>query len=493
MKKFISLVLALLMMLCLCTTALADGTADVTTTRTYNGYKLLDLTTSLKCDHTGEGATHTEACYTYAYTVNTKYEALLEEVAGEKDILDYLAEQSGDTDAGYGSLRAVADAIYRKILEKGLAADAPNLTGTESIDQGYWLFADVTDVDDENEANSLVVLDTKGQEALTIKTKVGLPTIVKKVKDLNDSTGAETDWQDSADYDILDTVPFQLTLTLPENLAGYTEYQLIIHDTLSSGLTLDADSFKVMMGNTDVTGNFAYAPGTAGQFTYTCANVLAINGVTKDSTFVVTYDATLNNGAVIGAAGNPNEVYLEFSNNPYGTGTGKTQTDKVTVFTYQLSINKIDANEDPLKGAGFTLYKKNGEAYTAIGGELVGGDMTTFTWVGLDDGDYKLEETTVPDGYNKMEDKLFTITAEHSEESDAPVLTGLTSTLGAAVKDNSGTFTGVIEEDIVNQSGTILPETGAKGTMMLIGGGSVLVLLAAIFMVTRKKMSVYED
>jgi LPXTG-motif cell wall-anchored protein len=93
-----------------------------------------------------------------------------------------------------------------------------------------------------------------------------------------------------------------------------------------------------------------------------------------------------------------------------------------------------------------------------------------------------------------MEDKLFTITAEHSKESDAPVLTGLTSTLGEVMTDkDTGAFTGVIEEDIVNQSGTILPETGAKGTMMLIGGGSVLVLLAAIFMVTRKKMSVYED
>jgi len=38
-----------------------------------------------------------------------------------------------------------------------------------------------------------------------------------------------------------------------------------------------------------------------------------------------------------------------------------------------------------------------------------------------------------------------------------------------------------------------LPSTGAEGTMMLIVGGSMLIAVAAVFMITRKKMSIYED
>ena len=197
-----------------------------------------------------------------------------------------------------------------------------------------------------------------------------------------------------------------------------------------------------------------------------------------------------NENAVIGSAGNPNQVYLEFSNNPYGDGTGKTGTDKVTVFTYQLIVNKVDSHNHALKGAGFTLYKKNlAGNYVAIGTELKGADMTTFTWTGLDDGDYKLEESTVPEGYNKMADVVFSISAVHSETDGNPTLTSLDAgQMGTGVVD-----TGAITKDIVNNTGTVLPETGARGTMMLIGGGTMLVVVAAVFMVTRKKMSIYAD
>lgn len=166
------------------------------------------------------------------------------------------------------------------------------------------------------------------------------------------------------------------------------------------------------------------------------------------------------------------------------------ECDKVTVFTYKLVINKTDSHGHELEGAGFTLYKKNlsGE-YIALGAELAGDGMTTFTWVGLDDGDYKLVETTVPEGYNKMSDVLFSVSAEHSEIAGEPSLT----LLNGGLMGEGNVATGSIEKDIVNNTGTILPETGAEGTFMMIFGGSLLVILAAVFMITRKKMSVYED
>jgi LPXTG-motif cell wall-anchored protein len=159
------------------------------------------------------------------------------------------------------------------------------------------------------------------------------------------------------------------------------------------------------------------------------------------------------------------------------------------VFTYQLTINKVDPAGNALEGAGFTLYKKNAAGvYVAVGGEVKGEDMTTFIWKGLDDGDYKLEESTVPAGYNKMADKAFSITAEHEVVANDPELTSLSGTLGTGDVD-----TGIITENIINNSGTILPETGAMGTFLFICGGATLVLVAAVFMITRKKMSVFED
>ena len=535
MKKLISVFLALAMILALGVTAFAAEDTTLTINgadgRTFEGYQLLDLTTSLKGEahHTEHEGDHSNDCYNYAYTVNEKYRAILQEevlnngrnelwvengkpatAAGVTDaqILSYLSYQTSDNGDIYNTMRQVADRLYRAIKAAGLAADKTGLaSGTNNIEQGYWIFADVTDLDGENDANSLVIVDTKGQEDLTINTKLGLATVEKKVKDIDDSEDdkiADNAWHDSADHDIGDTIPFKLTATLASNAHLYTTYAITFHDTMSAGLTLNETSIKVYMYDSkhkadvdtdlndyakDVTDSFTFN-ATAGGFSIGCENVLAIEGATKDSAFVVYYEATLNDAAVIGAAGNPNEVYLEFSNDPYGTSTGKTETDKVTVFTYQLIINKTDSHGHALEGAGFTLYKKalSGE-WEAIGTEQIGEGMTTFTWKGLDDGDYKLEESTVPEGYNKMSDVVFSISATHVEIAAEPTLTSLDGGLmGTGVVD-----TGIIEKGIINNTGTILPETGAEGTFLLITGGTVLVILAAVFMITRKKMSIYED
>ena len=509
MKKFVSILLALALILSLSTTAFATAVtiADGDAVRTYNGYQLLTLTTSLKsnCGCAEDATTHKDDCYNYAYTVNETYEVILQTLAtaaGKTDILEYLSGLKSDDEGA--TLRPVADEIYRAIQEGGIEADKTELKGNgDTIDQGYWLFADVTDLTNKEEANSLVIVDTKGQDSLTITPKTGLPTLVKKVKDTNDSTDETTGWQDSADHDIKDTVDFQLTATMPENIASYDTYQIIFHDTLSAGLTLKPDTIKVMMyanedatTGTDVTASFN-KPDTApanGEFTIShnqnnINNVKAL-GATKDSIFVVTYSATLNENAVIGAAGNPNTAYLEFSNNPYDDGTGNTTPDKVIVFTYQLTINKTDADGKALKGAGFTLYKHNGTDYVAVGNALTGtGDNeNVFEWKGLDDGNYKLVESTVPAGYNKMEDVEFTITAEHDEESAEPKLISLTTDFeDATVSD------GTITNNVENKTGTVLPETGAKGTLMLITISTMFVMVATVFMVTRKKMSIYED
>ena len=533
MKKFVAILMALVMIVCLSTTAFAaDTSLTITDTgdRDYVGYQLLSLTTSLKTGehHTAHDGAHNDDCYNFAYTVNAKYRAIFQaeaftyggnylwtegkpaDASGVTDdqILKYLSNQTSDNGDVYNTMRQVADRLYRAIQAENIAADVTNLDGDDdAINQGYWMIADVTNLDG-NEANSLVMVDTKGQDALTIRSKVGLPTVDKKVKDIEDSEDdniSDNAWQDSADHDIGDTVPFKLTATLPSNAAYYESYTLIFHDTLSAGLSLNAESIKVYMYDTkhkadvdtdlndyvkDVTDSFTKPAddlANGGSFDVGCNNVYAIEGVTKDTAFVVYYEATLNNAAVVGGAGNPNTVKLEFSNNPYNKfDTGETEEDKVVVYTYQLVINKVDAHKHPLQGAGFKLYKKTkaGE-YVQLGEEQKGGDMTTFTWTGLDDGDYKLEESTVPEGFNKMSDIVFSISTEHTDEK--------ITQLDGGLMGMGDTATGIITKEIENNTGTVLPETGAEGTLMLLAGGTMLVIMASVFMITRKKMSIYED
>ena len=540
MKKLVSIFLALVMILAISVPVFAAESTTLTINgeagREYAGYQLLNLTTSLKTGthHRTHDGAHTDDCYNFAYTVNEKYRAILQEevfanggnylwdvkpnvatVITDDQILKYLENQTSDNGDVFHTMRQVADRLYRAIQTKNIAADATNLTGNNDvIDQGYWIFADVTNLTG-NAANSLVMIDTKGQENLTINSKTGLPTVEKKVKDIEDSEDdsiLDNPWHDSADHDINDIIPFKLTGTLPSNASYYESYKMVFHDTLSAGLTLDSESIKVFMYDTkhkadvdtdlneyltggakDVTANFSKTQGLTDGCTFEigCENVMAIDGVTKDSAFVVYYEAKLEgNEVVFGEDGNTNEVYLEYSNNPYGEGTGKTEKDVVKVFTYKLVINKTDSHGHALEGAGFTLSKKNIDgSYTVIGKKDAGEGITEFVWEGLDDGDYKLVESTVPEGYNKMSDIVFAISAVHSETAGEPTLISLDGGLmGEGIVD-----TGAIAKDIVNNTGTVLPETGAQGTMWLIFGGAMLVILAGVFMITRKKMSVYED
>ena len=190
-----------------------------------------------------------------------------------------------------------------------------------------------------------------------------------------------------------------------------------------------------------------------------------------------------------------------------GGENGKTPDDKVIVFTYKVVANKVtknsayDASKDPektgidsdghkefipLEGAGFTLYKKNASGeYVAVGSEVKGGEMTTFTWTGLDDGDYKISETTTPDGYNTAADIEFTITAAHDVLSTNPTLTSLSG----GNKFTGEVNTGVITTDIQNNKGSTLPETGGMGTTLFYVLGGALVLCAGVLLVTKKRMS----
>lgn len=404
----------------------------------------------------------------------------------------------------------IAQGTYANNTEK-LAAITPyvDLTGTAfgevsantalSAPAGYYLLKD-KDAVTGDDAATLFIVQVNGP--VTVNRKADKPTFEKKVKDVNDSTGDKSDWQDSADYDVNDEVPFQLTATLPTNdtdFAAYKTYKLVFHDQQSAGLTFNEKSVVVKYGDKTL-GADSYTvtenPEDKDTFDITIADAKAVKDaegsaitVAAGGKFTVEYTSTLNENAVIGSTGNPNEASLEFSNNPNVGGegeTGKTPTDKVIVFTYQLDINKTFNGGTPAENdlPKFKLYKFDSATNDYI---IDRGEVTitktedgkyTASFKRVDDGKYKLVETKTPAGFNTAADTLFEITADHDVESDNPQLTVLKINTTAG-----NTTTGTVTADVVNQKGSNLPSTGGMGTVLLYVAGIAVFVLAGATLV----------
>lgn len=404
----------------------------------------------------------------------------------------------------------IAQGTYANNTEK-LAAITPyvDLTGTAfgevsantalSAPAGYYLLKD-KDAVTGDDAATLFIVQVNGP--VTVNRKADKPTFEKKVKDVNDSTGDKSDWQDSADYDVNDEVPFQLTATLPTNdtdFAAYKTYKLVFRDQQSAGLTFNEKSVVVKYGDKTL-GADSYTvtenPEDKDTFDITIADAKAVKDaegsaitVAAGGKFTVEYTSTLNENAVIGSTGNPNEASLEFSNNPNVDGegeTGKTPTDKVIVFTYQLDINKTFNGGTPAENdlPKFKLYKFDSATndYTIDRGEVTitktEDGKYTASFKRVDDGKYKLVETKTPAGFNTAADTLFEITADHDVESDNPQLTVLKINTTAG-----NTTTGTVTADVVNQKGSNLPSTGGMGTVLLYVAGIAVFVLAGATLV----------
>ena len=503
-KKLASLLLVLVMVFALATTAFAEETTYSITINnsakdhTYEAYQIFtgDLSgTTLSNIVWGSGVS--EAGQTALGDAAAKAETLKTEAdakAFAKAVAPYLTTAAG-------SANTVTDGKY---VISGLAA-------------GYYLVKDQDgSLTGDNDSYTEYIIQVVGNVTATPKSDV--PEVQKKVKDINDSTDTtKTDWQDSADYDIGDSIPFQLKATLANNVSSYTTYKVVFHDTLSKGLTYNNDA-KVYIGGTETNGftvtATVNADGTT-TLTVSCDDVKAL-GAGNSSVITVEYTAKLNENAVLGSAGNPNEVYLEYSNNPNksekgNNETGETPKDVVIVFTYKTIINKVDSENKPLTGAAFKLEKlikgKDGAAdtWTTVKEFTVDETTTSFTFSGLDDGQYKLTETKTPAGYNTIDPIYFVIEATHDETADAPTLKTLNAYLtdangnkqtemkdGESVNIDLGTVdltAGSITATVVNKSGSELPSTGGIGTTIFYVLGGVLVLAAVVLLVTKKRMS----
>ena len=463
--------------------AYADTSATTTITvkdkeegSTYAAYQLMTLTE-------GEAA---DGSKTFSYSVNPKYAAALKDVTkknADAEILDYLN--------GLDAAQVAEFAQEMSAKVSSMTADATlNGNASATVPQGYYLIAQTNPTADADKSKSSMILQTAGKDKVEVEAKKDVPSVVKKVQENKDGVNDEQagKYQDSADYNIGDKVPFQLTGTLPTNLASYRTYRYVFHDSQSAGLTFDKGSVKVFVEHNgaetavDVSRYTVASPSGTDTFAVSFADVKPF--AKAGDKIIVRYESTLNENAVIGAAGNPNKVHLEFSNNPNKGGegeTGKTPEDKVIVFTFKAVANKTDEKGNALKGAGFTLYKADGTKIK----EIAAGDATTFEFKGLDSGKYKLVETTVPDGYTKASDIEFTIKATYETLSDDPKLVKLD--VDPADAFNVDSQAGSVTTTVVNKSGHELPKTGGAGVIALYVVGLALIAAAIVAIVIRRR------
>lgn len=422
---------------------------------TYSIYRILDLETYDK------DAKH------YIYRANANFEAFIKSDEGQKYLV---AQNSNGTGATYYVWKTGADVV--EFSKAALAwAKNNNVTTTvapkkatstivkfDNLPLGYYLVDTTT--------GSLLNLTTTNPDAVINEKNTVEPKVDKDVKE--DSTGL---YGKTNDATIGDTIDFKATITTG---AGYTKY--VLRDTMSAGLTFNADSVNVKVGDTPVNAsNYTVTPNKDGYTFVVEFKDSYIVTLPKNTKIEVYYTATLNKDAVVEGNGNPNELDLAY-------GENKT-TDKVktTTYTYKFNIIKKDGETNTkLEGATFKLFDKNNNIIyveliennvyrvtTEENAVLINAGEATIE--GLDADTYYLEEVTAPTGYNKLTSKVEVIISKVG---------------------SNNTFSRFTAE-VLNYTGSELPETGGMGTTLFLTLGSILVIGFGLLLVT--KLRVYKE
>ena len=407
-----------------------------------------------------------------------------------EDVLNRLAAVVSGSDAE--KLAVIEE--YADLNSEAIATVTHDSPAT--VAPGYYLFKDTT----ATAENEVYITEVVGNVLIKAKNS-NVPGFEKKLKDTNDTEGTTTDWQDVADHDIGDAIPFKLEGTVPDDYVEYDSYYFAFHDEEEAGLTFNPKSVKVSVDGDEITTGFEVktSPTDGCSFEVVFSDLKAIKDVHAGSKIRVEYTATLNENAVIGSNGNLNKAQLEYSNNPRSeTDTDRTVWDNVVVFTYQVVVNKYAnsvGENNKLKGAEFTLTKKLKDGTTKNITVAKSEDGVQFIFKGLDDGEYTLTETVTPEGYNTIDPITFKVSANHAITWDGmgdrnTLLESLTGNqvTGEITFAKNANVNGSLVTDIINKSGTVLPSTGGMGTTVfyVVGGG--LMAVAVVLLVTKKRM-----
>jgi len=401
----------------------------------------------------------------------------------------------------------LSKALWRYITDEKIA---PTATASPSgkrvtisgLEPGYYLVMgkgydpDRMDSTDDAVMSRPILVTVDGVDATLVFLKADAPYIKKEVMDEYNG------WDDWANAHIGVSVEFWLKSSVPD-MTGYESYVFTVHDTMSAGLTFDPDSVSVIVGGIDQTEGVHYI-----------VNMSPADGCTFEIIFVptefikytegdfvsISYNATVNENAVIGSEGNSNKAQLEYSNDPNSDGKGKTPDDETAiVYIFEIPVFKYTGEDKPLAGAEFELHRLllRGIDDEKITFELVSigdadnptiyrysetGTVVTLVTplsglirlIGVNMGSYSLVETKAPDGYNLLKD---------------PIRVRITHNTGDGISilyvNDSETMPQIVK--VENNSGNEFPGTGGIGRVIFIMTGSLLMAGALAALIIRKR------
>lgn len=418
----------------------------------YNIYKVLDLETYDKVNN------H------YIYRAASGWETFLDGAT------DYLEARNENGDKYYVWKDGVDKSRAKEFAEKAYkyAKDnkiTPTMTKKatstsvvfDNLDLGYYLV--------DSSVGALLHLTTTNPTATVNEKNTLNPNVDKNV--LENSTGVYGKENDDM---IGSTISYKTTITTG---AGYGNY--VLYDVMDKGLTFNVNSVVVKIGDDVVDVNNYVVKTNVTDYTFVIEfNDEFILKQPKNTNIDVYYTATLNKDATIEGDGNINETFLKYGNNI------TTDKKKTITYTYAFEIIKTNKEGVELTGAEFILLDKLGneikvilkdeetKTYRIATGNEIGVNIKAgkATIEGLDKDSYKLKEVVSPEGYNK-----------------------LTSPVEFSV--NGKTNVTIIERtrvNVINYTGSELPETGGIGTKLFITSGLSLVLICGLVLVTKLRL-----
>ncbi|MBQ9512964.1 MAG: isopeptide-forming domain-containing fimbrial protein [Lachnospiraceae bacterium] len=555
MRRIVSFMLAAMMVMAMAITA---GAATITIENTQDPPLKYEAYQVIKGDVVTENGKTTFANVAWGDGVNVAaFLPELNKIAGFDAVTDAetfveaLAKEQNDTKTMQQVAAAVAKALGTVAGTSTQQASPYTIDVKES---GYYFVQDVSGLAvaaNRDSKYALVVVD----QAAKIAIKTDVPTQEKKVVE-NQTTNylaTETERQtwgtgynDVADYNINDVVPFEIISTVP-NFNGMKSYYYEFVDQMDRAFTLDEDSIEVAIRDKNdiekvkrvLVKGTDYTVMRAATTTYDQFNVIINDLVTTlkpeeiGEKIVVRFNATLNENAIIGRPGNRNKSKLRYGNNPnvQGEPTKETPWDEVVVFTYELDAEKTDSEDAQLKlkDAEFVFYRpgaNNTKEYVVVdanskvqkwiaipdapagtadltayyrnaGASILTSDANgLFGVIGLDEGVYYLKETKAPTGYNLMKKEVKVEIIANTNNGHNGANNALISTM-RSIDDGAPAhapipgsqpagFEGV---EIENNKGVELPETGGIGTTIFYVIGAALMIGAGVVLVTRRRMA----
>ena len=376
--------------------------------------------------------------------------------------------------------------------------------------------------------NGQIQVDGNVSANATIQVANHRPDMKKEVKK-GDS------WAQDAPYGVGDTVPYKITIEVPQNIDKLSTFT--VTDT-PTGLKDNVGSIKIKDGTTALTSGTDYTVAAEGTDGFKIDFILTSNTVKACAghTVTITYNAVVKDTAVVGGNGNSNNAKLTYTNKINSDNTPGTTTntieDSAVMYSFGIKVKKTtEDGTTPLQGVVFDLYReaKTGET-PIVNAETVKktGLDSTKSWIlvksglttnasgiidtsdstnatnythGLANGDYYLVETKTVDGYNLLTkpvevklDVTATTTWQKTNVYDASgnlVKHGTVTKTTFTHTSNNGdaTKTELAVAKVVNRKGFTLPVTGGFGTLLFSGIGVLLVLAGVGVLFSLKKKS----